>query len=287
MPDPPSSESAAQSAFGIALSDISMADGVLRAEVEFESVDESSVCELALAYDANARHLIAAGLGGDRASFFCIREFGGPNKEGNWNWHQARGDRANLKSGRVYALSAEFRGSDVTFSIDGVPIASATATTPVGRPRQAGLFCKGFHKITVRDFRAEIVKPRAFAIMQFTPEYDDVYQDVVKEICGGYQLNVIRADEVTGPGFVISDIVNQISSAQLIIADISPENPNVYFEVGYALALSKPTILLARKGTPLPFDVRGFRVLFYEDSIGGKKKLEQGLREHIAAILRS
>jgi hypothetical protein len=121
--------------------------------------------------------------------------------------------------------------------------------------------------------------------MQFTSEYNDVYQDVVKEVCSGYQLSVLRADEVTGPGFVIADIVQQISAAQLVIADISPANPNVYFEVGYALALGKPTILLARKGTSLPFDVRGFRVLFYEDSIGGKKKLEHGLRDHLEAIL--
>jgi hypothetical protein len=66
-----------------------------------------------------------------------------------------------------------------------------------------------------------------------------------------------------------------------------PNNPNVYFEVGYALVMKKPTILLARKGTSLPFDVAGFRVLFYEDSIGGKGKLEEGLRRHLAAILGS
>jgi hypothetical protein len=60
---------------------------------------------------------------------------------------------------------------------------------------------------------------------------------------------------------------------------ITPNNANVYFEVGYALALAKPTTLLARKGTSLPFDVAGFRVLFmktpsdYEDTIGGKSRV--------------
>ena len=90
---------------------------------------------------------------------------------------------------------------------------------------------------------------------------------------------------VAGPGLIIADIIREIASAQLVIADITPTNPNVYFEVGYALALNKPTILLAKKGTPLPFDVAGFRVLFYEDSIGGKGKLEDGLRRHLSAIL--
>jgi len=76
--------------------------------------------------------------------------------------------------------------------------------------------------------------------------------------------------------------------SQLIIADITPtSNANVYFEVGYALALEKPTILLAKKGTALPFDVAGFRVLFYDDTIGGKNRLEDGLRRHLDAILSS
>ena len=121
--------------------------------------------------------------------------------------------------------------------------------------------------------------------MQFGPEFDDVYQDVVKEVCKSYEVNVLRADEVSGPGLIIGDIVRELSVSQLVIADITPTNANVYFEVGYALALAKPTILLAKKGTPLPFDVAGFRTLFYEDTIGGKKKLEDGLRKHLDAIL--
>jgi hypothetical protein len=121
--------------------------------------------------------------------------------------------------------------------------------------------------------------------MQFGPDFDDVYQDVIKEVLKDYEANVLRADELSGPGFIISDIVREITEAQLVIADITPTNANVYFEVGYALALEKPTILLAKKGTSLPFDVAGFRVLFYEDTIGGKGRLEDGLRRHLDAIL--
>ena len=53
--------------------------------------------------------------------------------------------------------------------------------------------------------------------------------------------------ESFGPGVIIQDIERQISEAQVVIADITPANSNVYYEVGYAHALQKPTILLRKK----------------------------------------
>ena len=43
-------------------------------------------------------------------------------------------------------------------------------------------------------------------------------------------------------GLIIADIERQILDSQVVIADITPQNPNVYYEVGYAHALRKPTI---------------------------------------------
>ena len=120
--------------------------------------------------------------------------------------------------------------------------------------------------------------------MQLSPPFDDMYLEVIKAVSKEFGLDALRADEMYGPGVIVRDIINQVVNAQMVIADISVANANVYFEVGYALALNKPIILLARKGTDLPFDVSGFRVLFYEDSIGGKAKVEEGLRNHLRAI---
>jgi hypothetical protein len=73
-----------------------------------------------------------------------------------------------------------------------------------------------------------------------------------------------------------------------VIAEITPNpvNPNVYYEVGFSHAMRKPTILVADKGSTarLPFDLSPFRVLFYENSIGGKKRVEQELSRHLDAI---
>jgi len=85
---------------------------------------------------------------------------------------------------------------------------------------------------------------------------------------------------------ILHDITQGLVDAQIVIAEITPVNQNVFYELGFAHALRKPTILLAEKGKQLPCDVSGYRCLFYENSIGGKKAVEDGLRKHLAAILR-
>ncbi|OGW81339.1 MAG: hypothetical protein A3C47_06705 [Omnitrophica bacterium RIFCSPHIGHO2_02_FULL_51_18] len=59
----------------------------------------------------------------------------------------------------------------------------------------------------------------------------------------------------------------------------------MFYEVGFASAVGKPIIFIAEKRKVLPFDVSGFRVLFYENSIRGKKDFEDGLRKNIDSIL--
>lgn len=285
---PPGVEDKEQPSLGLLLGSKSIFDGKLTAKVEFEKVTKDSSCELVVSYNPNPQHLIAAGLGGEPFAFFSIREFGGPRTSGPaWSNYIVAGDRSALHPRESYHLEARFYGATVNLLINGVSIGTSEVTSPMGRSRQVGLLCRADHLITVRDFNVDSIKPKVFIVMQLGNDYEDIFKDVVKEVCKDYEVNPLRADEVAGPGLIIADIAREISSAQLVIADITPINPNVYFEVGYSIALRKPMILLAKKGTALPFDVAGFRVLFYEDTIGGKKRLEEGLRKHLDAILNS
>jgi len=51
-------------------------------------------------------------------------------------------------------------------------------------------------------------------------------------------------------------VQREIEQAENVIAEISPANPNVLYELGYAYALGKPTILLARRESQFPFDIK-------------------------------
>ena len=86
---------------------------------------------------------------------------------------------------------------------------------------------------------------------------------------------------------ILQDIIQDISNASIIIADVTMDNPNVFYELGFAHALKKPTILLAdiEKREKLPFDISGYRTIFYSNTIGGKSEIEETLIRYLKTIL--
>ena len=73
--------------------------------------------------------------------------------------------------------------------------------------------------------------------------------------------------------FQIESINLHLVSAELVIADISGNNPNVLYELGIAHGLGKPVLLIGKRdedrvstGSLIPFDLRGYLVFWYEDS---------------------
>ena len=118
-------------------------------------------------------------------------------------------------------------------------------------------------------------------IAQETP----LYKDVIEPVCTDFGFQVIRGDNVYTNGLIIEDITRSIRECSIVIADITPNNANVYYELGFAHGIGKPAILLSdRNRDKLPFDISGFRLLFYDNTIGGKTAVEQALRKHLEAI---
>lgn len=117
-----------------------------------------------------------------------------------------------------------------------------------------------------------------FYLTSFSTEYDYTYK-VCKEICKGMQLNLIRGDETFFTGEIFSQIVKNIVSASLIIANIDGKNPNVFYELGIAHTLGKNVIFISKRNTDLPFDIRQHRIVFYNDEIELKKILPEYIKK--------
>jgi hypothetical protein len=98
-------------------------------------------------------------------------------------------------------------------------------------------------------------------------------------------LDCQRGDDVFGSNVVMDDIVKSINAADVILADLSRKNANVFYEVGICHALNKPVLLRAQSIDDVPFDLRHRRVLLYDYSPRGCKRLEGSLRQHMNAVL--
>lgn len=251
--------------------------GRVSADIAFEVPDLNTACALILYYHTATNGLVTAQLGGP--ALCAIRYWTG----NDWKVVAFAGTSKQLRPGQFYHFTAEVLGSQVRLTIDGITVLSAQLPfmLPVG---QAGIWATGPSSIVIKHFDVERIAPRCFVVMQYTAPYNELYSDVIYPVVRELGYDVQRADDTYGPGLVIADIERQIAEARIIIAEITPGNLNVFWEVGYAHALRKPTILIAERETKLPFDVAPFRVLFYDNSISGKNRVEQGLKQHLAAI---
>ena len=128
-------------------------------------------------------------------------------------------------------------------------------------------------------------KPSAFVVMQFSKEYNELYDDVIRPVTEKFGYECIRADEYYSGTPILNDIIRSIKESSVVVAEITPDNPNVFYEIGYSHAIGKPTILLCDKVRGnLPFDISGFRTLFYENTIAGKKVVENSLKKYLQNI---
>lgn len=106
-----------------------------------------------------------------------------------------------------------------------------------------------------------------FVLMPFDKAFDDIYNYGIKESCKEVDAYCERVDEQMFEERMTDRIYNQIAKADLIIADMTGKNPNVFYEVGYAHALNKPTILLTQKSEDIPFDLKDYPHIIYNNSI--------------------
>jgi hypothetical protein len=64
-------------------------------------------------------------------------------------------------------------------------------------------------------------------------------------------------------GQILKDIITDLIFADIVVADLTDNNPNVFYELGVRQSFKHGTITIAEAGTKLPFDVKGKAVLFY------------------------
>src|SRR5215213_5676776 len=89
-------------------------------------------------------------------------------------------------------------------------------------------------------------KPKAFVIMPFDAELNEVYGSFIVPTLEEIGYSVLRADDLYGQRNILRDIVESISDSDLIVADLTGLNPNVFYELGVAHGLQRSVILMTQ-----------------------------------------
>src|SRR4051794_30347667 len=74
----------------------------------------------------------------------------------------------------------------------------------------------------------------------------------------------VRIDQIETSDLLVSTIWSAIRDSGAIVADLTGKNPNVFYELGLAHALGKPTILITQSIDDVPFDLRHSRIIRYD-----------------------
>ncbi len=117
---------------------------------------------------------------------------------------------------------------------------------------------------------ASEVKQKCFVIMPFsqtsdkhTEEYwTNHYKTFIKPLIeSGHPLVAERSAPLRGD--ILRQIITDLVTASIVVADLTDANPNVYWEVGVRQSFKHGTITIAENGTDLPFDLGGKGTLYY------------------------
>lgn len=133
--------------------------------------------------------------------------------------------------------------------------------------------------------------PACFVVMPIrkegTPEhthYRAFYEEILRPILVAQGYEVVRADEVAKSGAITKDIVLRLSTAELVVADLTDLNPNVFYEVGVRHSLRGDGTIMILDETrtkDIPFDLGAYRVIRFKGELAGYKKLRQELTTFI------
>ena len=114
-------------------------------------------------------------------------------------------------------------------------------------------------------------KTFVFALTPPDGAFDDAYELGIKGACEEVDAYCERVGPDTFDGTIGDRIHVLISKADIVVAEMSTQNPEVFYQAGYAHALGKPVVLVTQDGGDIPFNLNQYSHIVYGDSIADLK----------------
>lgn len=139
--------------------------------------------------------------------------------------------------------------------------------------------------------KKERTKKNCFVIMPFSgtrsctePEWTDCFNLVIRPAVekAGFNYKCTRNEQSVGG--IIQNVIKNLNSAELVIADLTDQNANVFYELGVRHTLNTPTILITQNIKEVPFDLQNYMCIEYNQKPAGVKKFYREIKKAIKEI---
>jgi hypothetical protein len=112
---------------------------------------------------------------------------------------------------------------------------------------------------------------------------DQIKKHIIDPVVSALGYRTVRADEISEPGMITHQIIDQLLDSELVVADLTSRNANVFYELAIRHAIRKPVVLMIATGEDIPFDVSQSRAIQFNyrdlDSVANcKSELQRQVR---------
>lgn len=97
--------------------------------------------------------------------------------------------------------------------------------------------------------------------------FNRVYEHLIIPACENAGFIPVRADDVIKTNYIALDVIKKIIESDMVLCDLSSQNPNVLYELGIRQAFNKPVTLIKDRSTKRIFDIQGFRDFEYDETL--------------------
>ena len=136
-------------------------------------------------------------------------------------------------------------------------------------------------------------KPICFVISPIGEEGSEIRQNseklynyILKPVVEKLGYDITRSDKISEPGMITTQIINHVINSELVIADLTGHNANVFYELAIRHATKKHYIQLIQRGRKIPFDVQNLRTIYYDFDIEEAEQAKAELNDLLISSQR-